>query len=253
MLSHAAVTSLSVCYQKLRYEQVTDDSIFLFLNPERGLILCTIGFIVSDAPGLYRLLSLLVLCHLHQIDPDTDKQDGKHLRPTETVLSQNQRSNSCHYQNQITVNGYDRCLEILQTNGQQHITDGGREKQYKHQDKERSPMERQGEYRGIESGNRGHDNGRHRRTGKCVAQQGNRPDRGKNAIAQNQVDGIDYGTHQAEHIPHKSIGGQIITLLRQDADQRTDQSDGDADYLFGRRLLLIEENHNKKHPDGLKA
>ena len=42
---------------------------------------------------------------------------------------------------------------------------------------------------------------------------------------QNQIDSINDGTDQAKHIPHESIGGQIIALLGQDADQCTDQSD----------------------------
>ena len=74
-----------------------------------------------------KLLSLLAFGNFYQINSDTDKNNGKRLRPAKTVLSQSKGGNSCHNQNQITINGNHRCLQIFQTDRQQHITDSGRE------------------------------------------------------------------------------------------------------------------------------
>ena len=145
-------------------------------------------------------LPLLAFGNFHQIDSDTDKNNGKRLRPTETVLPQNKRSDSCHNQNQITIDSYHRCLEIFQSDREQHITYGSRENQHKHQDKERRPMERHGEYRSVEAGNHCHYNSGYGRTGKCISQHGHCTDRSKNTMTQNQVDSIDDGTNQAEEV-----------------------------------------------------
>ena len=98
-----------------------------------------------------KLLSLLAFSNFYQVNSNTDKNNGKRLRPAKTVLSQSKGGNSCHNQNQITIYSNHRCLQIFQTDRQQHITDSGRENQYEHQNKERRPMERHGEYRGIKS------------------------------------------------------------------------------------------------------
>ena len=114
-------------------------------------------------------------------------------------------------------------------------------------------MERHREHRRIKSRNKCHDNSGDRRTGKCISQHSHRSDRRKDALTQNQIDSINDRTDQTKHISHESIGGQIIALLGQDADQCTDQSDGDSENLLPCRLLLIKENHNQKHPDRLQT
>ena len=80
------------------------------------------------------LFSLLFFTfgHFNQVNSNTDKNDCKCLRPAKTVLSESKGSNGRHNQNQITVDSDDRCLQIFQTDRQQHITDSGRENQYEH-------------------------------------------------------------------------------------------------------------------------
>ena len=125
---------------------------------------------------------------------DTDKNNGKRLRPAKTVLSQSKGGNSCHNQNQITINGNHRCLQIFQTDRQQHITDSGRENQYEHQNKERRPMERHGEYRSIKSRNERYYYSRYSSTGKSIAQHGYCSDSSQDTLTKNQIDSIHHRT-----------------------------------------------------------
>ena len=161
------------------------------------------------------LFSLLFFTfgHFNQVNSNTDKNDCKCLRPAKTVLSESKGSNGRHNQNQITVDSDDRCLQIFQTDRQQHITDSGRENQYEHQNKERRPMERHGEYRGIKSCNKRDYNGRHGSTGKGISQHRYRSNGREDALTKNQIDSIYHRAKKTKHISRESIGRQIITLL----------------------------------------
>ena len=142
------------------------------------------------------LFSLLFFTfgHFNQVNSNTDKNDCKCLRPAKTVLCESKGSNGRHNQNQITVDSDDRCLQIFQTDRQQHITDSGRENQYEHQNKERRPMERHGEYRGIKSCNKRDYNGRHGSTGKGISQHRYRSNGREDALTKNQIDSIHHRT-----------------------------------------------------------
>ena len=191
--------------------------------------------------------------YLNQIYTNTDKNNSGCLRPAKTVLPQSQRSNRRNNQNQITVYRHNCRFQIFQTDRKQHIADRCWKYKYKHQNQERCPMERHRKHRCIESSNKCNYNSRDCRTGKCISQHGHRPDGRKDTLAKYQINCINDRTDQTKHIPHESIGCQIITLLCQDTDQRTDQTDRNPENLLPCRFLFLKEENKQKYPDRLKT
>lgn len=83
---------------------------------------------------------LLRFRHFNKVHADTNHGNGNGLRPTETVLPQDEGNNGSHHQYQIAVHGYNRRLEILQAHRNQKVTEVSRENQHKRQHRPGHPV-----------------------------------------------------------------------------------------------------------------
>jgi len=92
-----------------------------------------------------------------------------------------------------------------------------------------------------------------RRAPKHIFHYGHQADLFQQFLTQNQINGKEHRTEQAQHITCKGIMCQVIAALSQYTQQCTTETEGNTDNFHQCSPLVQKENGDKKYPDRLQG